>query len=131
MTIAEILDAYRILAVVGLSSRVWRPSFGVSEYMQSAGYRIVPVNPNETTVLGQTSYLSLEEIPGPVEIVNIFRRPEHVPAIVDSAIRIGARVVWMQEGIVHREAARRAREAGLEVVMDKCLLKEHMALRRD
>jgi len=129
MTIPEILDAFRILAVVGLSSSTWRPSFGVSEYMQSAGYTIIPVNPNETEVLGQPAFASLEDIPQPVEIVNVFRRPEHVPEIVRSAIRIGARVVWMQEGVVHEESARRAREAGLEVVMDRCLLKEHLALK--
>jgi predicted CoA-binding protein len=128
MTIPEILETCRTLAVVGLSSSVWRPSYGVSEYMQSAGYRIVPVNPNEAEVLGERAWPSLEDVPVPVDLVNVFRRPEHVPGIVWSAIRIGARVVWLQEGVVHHEAARRAREAGLEVVMDRCLLKEHMAL---
>ena len=128
MTIPEILQAYRVLAVVGLSSSVWRPSFGVSEYMQSAGYRIIPVNPNETGVLGQPAWSSLEDVPEPVEIVNIFRRSEYVPEVVRSAIRIGARVIWMQEGVVHEGAARDARDAGLDVVMDRCLLKEHMAL---
>lgn len=128
MTIPEILRAYRVVAVVGLSSRVWRPSFGVSEYMQSVGYTIVPVNPLETEVLGQRAWPTLEEVPHPVEIVNVFRRSEYVPAIVDSAIRVGARVVWMQEGVVHQEAARKARERGLDVVMDRCLLKEHMAI---
>jgi hypothetical protein len=128
MTIPEILAKYRVLAVVGLSSSVWRPSFGVSEYMQSAGYRIIPVNPNETAVLGQPAWPSLEGITEPIEIVNIFRRPEYVPDIVQSAIQIGARVVWMQEGVVHEPAAQLALDAGLDVVMDRCILKEHMAL---
>jgi hypothetical protein len=96
--------------------------------MQSVGYTIVPVNPLETEVLGQRAWPTLEEVPHPVEIVNVFRRSEYVPAIVDSAIRVGARVVWMQEGVVHQEAARKARERGLDVVMDRCLLKEHMAI---
>lgn len=130
MTIPEVLAAYRTIAVVGLSSRTWRPSFAVSEYMRKVGYTIIPVNPNETEVLGQKAWPSLEEVPEPVEIVNVFRRPEYVPDIVDSAIRIGARVVWMQEGVVHEEAARRARDAGLEVVMDRCLLKEHISLEK-
>jgi predicted CoA-binding protein len=93
--------------------------------MQSQGYRIIPVNPNETEVLGEKSWASLEEIPEPVDIVNIFRRPECVPEIVDSAIRIGAKGIWMQEGVVHDEAAGKARAAGLDVVMDRCILKEH------
>ena len=93
--------------------------------MQSAGYRIVPVNPTETEVLGEKAYATLDEIPEPVDMVDIFRRPEHVPDIVDAAIRIGVKCVWMQEGIVHEEAAAKARAAGLEVVMDRCILKEH------
>jgi len=96
--------------------------------MQSQGYRIIPVNPNETEVLGEKSWASLEEIPEPVDIVNIFRRPECVPEIVDSAIRIGAKGIWMQEGVVHDEAAGKARAAGLDVVMDRCILKEHRKL---
>lgn len=115
----------RTIAVVGLSNRRWRPSYGVSEYMQSVGYRIIPVNPAETEVLGEKAYASLDEIPEPVDIVDIFRRPEYVPAIVDAAIRIGAKCVWMQEGVIHEEAAAKARAAGLEVVMDRCILKEH------
>jgi predicted CoA-binding protein len=111
--------------VVGLSNRRSRPSYGVSEYMQSNGYRIIPVNPNETEILGEKSWASLEEIPERVDIVDIFRRPECVPEIVDSAIRIGAKGIWMQEGVVHEEAAGKARAAGLEVVMDRCILKEH------
>jgi predicted CoA-binding protein len=125
-SIGEIFKNSRTIAVVGLSSRRYRPSFGVSEYMQSVGYRIIPVNPAETEVLGEKSYARLEDIPEPVDIVDIFRRPEFVPDIVESAIRIGARAVWMQEGVIHPEAAERARRAGLFVMMDSCILKEHM-----
>jgi predicted CoA-binding protein len=125
-SIGEIFKNSRTIAVVGLSSRRYRPSFGVSEYMQSVGYRIIPVNPAETEVLGEKSYARLEDIPEPVDIVDIFRRPEFVPDIVESAIGIGARAVWMQEGVIHPEAAERARRAGLFVMMDSCILKEHM-----
>ena len=119
------LRRYHTIAVVGLSSRRFRPSYGVSEYMKSAGYRIVPVNPREKEVLGEKAYATLDDVPGEVEIVNIFRRSEFVPEVVEAAIRKGARVVWMQEGVVHEAAAERARAAGLEVVMDRCILKEH------
>ena len=121
----NLLRSAKTIAVVGLSSRRSRPSYGVSEYMQSRGYRIIPVNPNETEVLGEKAYASLDEIPGHVDIVNVFRRSELVPEIVDAAIRIGAQGVWMQEGVVNDDAAARARAAGLEVVMDHCILKEH------
>jgi predicted CoA-binding protein len=121
----KLLQSAKTIAVVGLSSRRTRPSYGVSEYMQSKGYRIIPVNPNETEVLGEKAYSSLDEIPGHVDIVDVFRRSESVPEIVDAAIRIGAQGVWMQEGVVHEAAADRARAAGLEVVMDRCILKEH------
>jgi predicted CoA-binding protein len=121
----NLLRNAKTIAVVGLSSRRSRPSYGVSEYMQSNGYRIIPVNPNESEILGEKSWASLEEIPEHIDIVDIFRRPECVPEIVDSAIRIGAKGVWMQEGVVHDEAAGKARAAGLEVVMDRCILKEH------
>ena len=124
--ITDLLKTCRTIAVVGLSSRRQRPSYGVAEYMQAAGYRIIPVNPNETNVLGEKSYPRLEDVPEKVELVNIFRRPEFVPEIVESAIRIGARAVWMQEGVVHPAAAERARQAGLAVVMDRCILKEHV-----
>ena len=124
-SIAEILNTSRTIAVVGLSSRRLRPSYGVAQYLQSVGYRIVPVNPNETEVLGEKSYARLEEVPERVDIVDIFRRSEFVPEIVDSAIRTGARAVWMQEGVVHPEAAERARRAGLFVIMNTCLAKEH------
>jgi predicted CoA-binding protein len=125
-SITQILKTSRTIAVVGLSSRHHRPSFGVSEYMQSAGYRIIPVNPAETEVLGEKCYARLEDIPETVDIVDIFRRPEFAPEIVESAIRVGARAVWMQEGVTHSEAAERARRAGLFVVMNCCILKEHV-----
>src|SRR5579863_5169611 len=121
----NLLRNAKTIAVVGLSSRRSRPSYGVSEYMQANGYRIIPVNPNETEVLGEKSYSSLEEVPEHIDIVDVFRRSECVPEIVDAAIRIGAQGVWLQEGVVHEEAAAKARAAGLEVVMDHCILKEH------
>ena len=128
--ISEILRVGRTIAVVGLSAKRYRPSYGVAEYMQRAGYRIIPVNPNETEVLGEKCYPDVESVPEPIDIVDIFRRPEFVPEIVEAAIRKGAKVIWMQEGVVHEEAARRAQEAGLEVVMDRCILKDHRRLRR-
>ena len=124
--ITQILRSSHTIAVVGLSSRRFRPSYGVSEYLKSAGYRIIPVNPHETEVLGEKSYARLEEVPGSVDLVSVFRRSEFAPAIVESAIRIGARGVWMQEGVIHSEAAERARRAGLFVIMDSCILKEHI-----
>lgn len=124
--VSEILKSSRVIAVVGLSNRKFRPSYGVAEYLQSAGYRIIPVNPSETEVLGEKSYARLEDIPERVDIVDIFRRSEFVPEIVESAIGIRARAVWMQEGVTHVEAAERARRAGLFVVMDTCILKEHI-----
>jgi predicted CoA-binding protein len=123
--IAQILKTSKTIAVVGLSSRRLRPSYGVAEYLKSAGYRIIPVNPNETEVLGEKSYARLEDIPERVDIVDIFRRSEFVPEIVESAIRIGARAIWMQEGVMHQEAAERARRAGLFVIMNTCLANEH------
>lgn len=125
--IGELLASSKTIAVVGLSSKKFRPSYGVSQYMKSAGYRIIPVNPNETEVLGEKSYPSLESIPSgeKIDIVDIFRRSEEVPEIVESAIRIGARAVWMQEGVVNEAAAARARGAGLFVAMNLCILKEH------
>ena len=124
--ITQILKTSRTIAVVGLSSKRFRPSYGVAEYLQGAGYRIIPVNPQEESVLGVRAYSRLEDIPENVDIVDIFRRSEFVPEIVESAIKIGARAVWMQEGVIHSEAAERARSAGLVVVMDACILKEHM-----
>lgn len=123
--IAEILKKCKTIAVVGLSSNPMRPSHEVTEYMQRAGYRIIPVNPNETEVLGEKSYARLEEVPGKVDVVNIFRRAEEVPPVVESAIRKGASVVWMQLGIENEEAAEKARAAGLVVVEDACILIEH------
>ena len=123
--ILEILKKYNTIAVVGLSSNSARPSHGVAEYIQSKGYRIIPVNPNENEVLGEKSYARLEEVPDKIEIVDIFRRAEAVPQVVDSAIRIGAKVVWMQLGIENAVAAERARESGLMVVEDACILMEH------
>jgi len=128
--VMELLRTARTIAVVGLSSSRMRPSYGVSQYMQSAGYRIVPVNPNEKEVLGEKAYARLEDIPEKVDIVDIFRRSEFVPEIVDTAIRMGARAIWMQEGVVHPEAAARARAAGLLVLMDSCILKVHRHLLR-
>jgi predicted CoA-binding protein len=125
MTIEDLLASARTIAVVGLSNKRYRASYGVSEYLQSAGYQIIPVNPQETEVLGETCYPDLESIPRPVDIVDIFRRSEFVPGIVDSAIRIGAKAVWMQEGVIHEEAAAKARAAGLAVIMDRCILKDH------
>jgi len=124
--LSEILKTSRTIAVVGISNRKFRPSYGVAEYLQTAGYRMIPVNPAETEVLGEKCYARLEDIPERVDIVDIFRRSEFVPEIVDAAIRIGARAVWMQEGVMHAEAAEKARRAGLLVVMDTCILKEHI-----
>jgi len=128
MNIKEILETYKTIAVVGLSSQTWRPSYSVTQYMQRAGYRIVPVNPNEREVLGERAYASLDDVPEPIEIVDIFRRPEYVPEIVEAAIRRHARVIWMQLGVANQAAADRAIAAGLEVVMDRCILVEHRAL---
>jgi hypothetical protein len=124
-TVAEILEKYKTLAIVGLSSKRTRPSFGVASYMKNHGYRIIPVNPHEASVLGEKASASLDEIGEAVEVVVIFRRPECVPEVVEAAIRKQAKVVWMQEGIIHEGAAQHARAAGLEVVMDRCILKEH------
>jgi len=126
--IPDLLRNSKTIAVVGLSSKKFRPSYGVAEYMQAQGYRIIPVNPNESEVLGEKSYPSIDDVPEHIDIVDIFRRSEFVGPIVDSAIRIGANAVWMQEGVVHEDGAKQAREAGLAVVMDRCILKEHMRL---
>src|SRR5579862_3478826 len=128
--IAALLRSARTIAVVGLSPKPFRASYGVSEFLQSAGYRIIPVNPGIREVLGEKAYVRLEDIPEKVDIVDVFRRPEAVPEIVDAAIRIGARAVWMQEGVADESAAARARAAGLLVVMDTCILKEHRRLLR-
>ena len=127
-SIAEILQSTRTIAVVGLSSKRYRPSYGVTEYMQRAGYRIIPINPHEAEVLGEKAYPDLKSVPGPIDLVDIFRRSEFVPELVEEAIEIGARAIWMQEGVIHEAAAARARSAGLAVVMDRCILKEHRRL---
>lgn len=123
--IPEILQNSHTIAVVGLSAKRYRPSYGVAEYMKHAGYRIIPVNPQQTEVLGEKCYPDLDSVPDQIDIVDIFRRSEFVPEIVEAAIRKGARVIWMQEGVVNEKAARRAEEAGLKVVMDRCILKDH------
>jgi hypothetical protein len=128
--IKELLQKAHTIAVVGLSSSRLRASYGVSQYMQSAGYRIIPVNPNEQEVLGEKSYARLEDVPEKIDVVDVFRRPEFVPEIVDAAIRVGARAIWMQDGVVDEAAAQRARDAGLFVVMDACILREHRRLMR-
>jgi predicted CoA-binding protein len=124
-SIREILEKCKTLAVVGLSSKPSRPSYGVAAYMKAHGYRIIPVNPNEQAVLGEKAHTALDDVPEPFEVVVIFRRPEFVPDVVQAAIRKHARVVWMQEGVIHEEAAACARAAGLFVVQDRCILKEH------
>jgi predicted CoA-binding protein len=123
--IAAILKNYRVVAVVGLSSDPARPSFQVAQYLQKHGYRIVPVNPACAEVLGEKCYARLQDIPYPVEIVDIFRKVEAIPEIVAEAIQVGAKVIWMQLGLAEPTSARQAREAGLEVVMDRCLKVEH------
>lgn len=122
----EILKTSRVIAVVGLSARPFRPSYGVARYLQSTGYRIIPVNPNETEILGEKCVARLEDIREEVDIVDIFRRSEFVAEIMASAIAIGARAVWMQEGVIHAGAAEQGRRAGIFVVMDSCILKEHV-----
>ena len=126
--ITDILRNARTIAVVGLSGKRFRPSYGVAEYMQRSGYRIIPVNPQEHEVLGEACYPDLDSVPDEIDIVDIFRRSEFVPEIVDAAIRKGAKVIWMQEGVIHEDAARRAMAAGLAVVMDRCILKDHRRL---
>ncbi|HEY1338398.1 MAG TPA: CoA-binding protein [Bryobacteraceae bacterium] len=121
----RILECYRRIGMVGLSSNPFRPSHFAAVYLISEGYDVIPVNPRETEVLSRKSYPTLTAVPGGVEVVDIFREPAAVPAIVDEAIAIGAKVIWMQLGVVHEEAAARAREAGLEVVMDRCMKIEH------
>ena len=127
--IAELLRSAKTIAVVGLSDNPARTSYGVSAYMQSQGYRIIPVNPAISEALGEKAYPTLSEVPEKIDIVNVFRRPEHVPEVVDEAIRLGVPAVWMQEGVVHEEAAEKARQAGIFVVMNRCILKEHAKRR--
>jgi predicted CoA-binding protein len=130
-TIQNILETTKVIAVVGLSRHAWRPSNRVSGYMQAAGYRIIPVNPNEREVLGEKAYATLDEVPEKIDLVNVFRRSEFVPPVVEAAIRVEAKAVWMQEEVVHEEAARQARAAGLPVVMDRCIMQEHMRWKQE
>jgi uncharacterized protein len=129
-TVARILDECHTIAVVGLSSSPSRPSHGVAAYMQRAGYRVVPVNPNETEVLGQKAFDALADVSFPIDLVDVFRRSEEAGTAVDQAIAVGAKAVWLQEGVNDREAAQRAIDAGLLVVMDRCWLKEHAKSQR-
>jgi uncharacterized protein len=125
--ITDLLEHTKTIAVVGLSNDPWRASHGVSAYMQSHGYRIIPVNPHIESCLGEKSYPSLLEVPEKIDLVNIFRRPEFVEEVVDQAIQLKVPAVWMQEDVIHEKAAEKARQAGIFVVMDRCILKEHRA----
>ena len=124
----SILGSAHVVAVVGLSSKLWRPSHEVASFLQAKGYRIVPVNPNEPEVLGERSYPSLLDAPEPIDAVDVFRRSEHTPAIARDAVRIGAKVLWLQDGVVNAEAYRIATEGGLDVVMGACMMRERQRL---
>ena len=126
--ITNLLQKAHTIAVVGLTDSPLRPSHGVSAYMQSQGYRIIPVNPNIEQSLGERAYPTLADVPEKIDIVNIFRRPEAVPEIVEQAIQLKVPAIWMQEGVIHQASAKKAREAGIFVVMDRCILKEHRRL---
>lgn len=125
--IAELFKKAKTIAVVGLSNNPMRPSYGVSTYMQSQGYRIIPVNPRIRESLGEKAYPTLLDVPEKLDIVNIFRRPEFVDEVVDQAIQLNVPVIWMQQDVVHEKAAEKARKAGAFVVMDRCILVEHRA----
>jgi len=127
--VRDLLKRYKTIAVVGLSSNPARPSNGVAEYLQSAGYRIIPVNPNEREVFGEKSYEKLSDVPEKIEIVGVFRRPDQVMPTAEEAIKFGAKVLWMQLGVINEAAAAKAHAAGLTVVMDACLLVEHKRRR--
>jgi len=127
----KILNQYRTVAIVGASPNPGRASYKVASYLARHGYEVIPVNPRAPIVLNKTSYPDLSSIPEKVEVVDIFRRSEEVVPIVEEAIKIGAKVAWMQEGIINEEAASKARDAGLLVVMDKCMLKEHQRLTQE
>jgi uncharacterized protein len=128
--ITDLLNQTKTIAVVGLSNSPLRPSHGVAAYMQSMGYRIIPVNPSIHAALGEKAYSNLSEVPEKIDLVNIFRRSQFVGPIVDEAIKLGVKGIWMQEGVVNEEAAERARKAGIFVVMDRCILKDHRARTR-
>ena len=121
----RILRSAHTIAVVGLSANPHRPSHGVARYLQRVGYRIIPVNPNVAEVLGERAYATLSELPGRIDVVEVFRRSEFAGAIVDEAIAIGAKAVWLQDGVMDEAAAERARAAGLDVVMDDCMMRRH------
>ncbi len=123
--ITDVLKSAKTIAVVGVSDNPMRPSYGVAAYLQHHGYRIIPVNPSFEFVLGEKSYASLADVPEKIDIVDIFRRSENVPPIVDQAIRLKIPVIWMQETVVHEESAKKARNKGIAVIMDRCILKEH------
>jgi uncharacterized protein len=125
--VTELLKRAKTIAVVGLSDNPMRPSYGVSAYMQTHGYRIIPVNPRIESCLGEKAYVSLLEVPEKIDIVDIFRRPEFVEEVVDQAIQLKIPAIWMQEGVIHEKAAAKARKAGMFVIMDRCILKEHRA----
>ena len=129
-TIAALLREAKTIAVVGLSGNPERSSYGVAQYLQKHGYRIIPVNPAETEVLGEKSYASLKDVPEQIDIVDVFRRSEFVPEIAEQAIEIGARALWLQMGVIHEEAVRKAQAAGLTVVMDQCIAVDHNLLVR-
>ena len=129
-TIRRIFDECRTIAVVGLSSDPSRPSHSVSGYMRQQGYRVIPVNPNETSVFGEKAYPDLFAVPEKIDLVDVFRRPDEAGKAVDEAIAVGAKAVWMQEGVTDSAAAQRALDAGLMVVMDRCWLKEHIRAHR-
>lgn len=125
--VSDLLKRAKTIAVVGLSDSPLRPSHGVSAYMQTHGYRIIPVNPQVEEVLGERAYASLLDVPEKIDIVDIFRRPEFVGEVVDQAIRLKVPAIWMQEDVINEEAAEKARKAGIFVIMDRCILKEHRA----
>jgi hypothetical protein len=125
--IADLLKRFKTIAVVGLSCNPLRPSYGVAAYLQGHGYRIIPVNPQIEDCLGEKAYASLLEVPEKIDIVDIFRRPERVEEVVDQAIQLKVPAIWMQEGVIHEKAAEKAHQAGIFVVMDRCILKEHKA----
>lgn len=127
----EILDTCRVVAIVGLSSNLEKASNHVGSYLKQVGYKVIPINPNEKKVFGEVCYPDLGSVPEKVEVVDIFRRSEDVASIVDDAIKIGAKAIWMQEGIINEAAAKKAEEAGLRVVMNKCMKKEHLKWQSD
>lgn len=127
-TLKEILQSAKTIATVGLSSNPEKDSYEVAQYLQAHGYRVIPVNPTADEILGEKSYPDLESVPEKIDVVQVFRKPEDVPPVVEAAINVGAKVVWMQEGIVNESAAQTARQAGLEVVMDACMKKTHSRL---